>query len=140
MRRFPRSRLRFSACPSIRAALREIAKISFLISKRVFVFQMLSTTTMTFSEFRDSLKQSTPPSNLKNTLQALWYDAKGDWESAHNVAQEINSREGSWIHAYLHRKEGDLGNASYWYHRANQPVSKTSLVDEWEEITKAMLG
>jgi len=95
---------------------------------------------MTFSEFRDSLKQSTPPSNLKNTLQALWYDAKGDWESAHNVAQDINTREGSWIHAYLHRKEGDLGNASYWYHRANQPVSKKSLVDEWEEITKAMLG
>ena len=95
---------------------------------------------MTFSEFRDSLKQSTPPSNLKNTLQALWYDAKGDWESAHNVAQDINTQDGSWIHAYLHSKERDLGNAYYWYHRANQPVSKKSLVDEWEEITKAMLG
>ena len=95
---------------------------------------------MTLSEFRDSLKLSTPPSNLKNTLQALWYDAKGDWESAHNVAQDINTREGSWIHAYLHRKEGDLSNASYWYHRANQHVSRKSLVDEWEEITIAMLG
>ena len=95
---------------------------------------------MTFSEFKDSLKQSTPPSNLSDTLQALWYDAKGDWESAHNVAQEINTVQGSWIHAYLHRKEGDIGNASYWYRRANQPVSKKSLVDEWEEITNAMLG
>ena len=95
---------------------------------------------MTFSEFKDSLKQSTPPSNLSDTLQALWYEAKGDWESAHNVAQEINTVQGSWIHAYLHRKEGDIGNASYWYRRANQPVSKKSLVDEWEEITNAMLG
>lgn len=95
---------------------------------------------MTFSDFKDSLKQPSPPSNLSNTLRALWYDAKGDWESAHNVAQEINTSDGSWIHAYLHRKEGDLGNASYWYHRANQPVSKKTLTDEWEEITKAMLG
>ena len=95
---------------------------------------------MTFSEFRACLKQSEPPSNLSNTLQALWYDAKGDWASAHNIAQEINTREGSWIHAYLHRKEGDLSNASYWYNRANQPVSRKSLIDEWEEITKALLG
>jgi hypothetical protein len=95
---------------------------------------------MTFSEFKNSLKQPAPPSNLNNMLQALWYDAKGDWTSAHNVAQEINTLEGSWIHAYLHRKEGDLGNASYWYHRANRPASKKSLVDEWEEITKAILG
>ena len=95
---------------------------------------------MTLVEFRDSLKKSTPPPNLKNTLQALWLDAKGDWEAAHNVAQEINTEEGSWIHAYLHRKEGDLSNASYWYHRANQPVSNKPLVDEWEEITKALLS
>ena len=95
---------------------------------------------MTITEFRDSLKQSSPPSQLSNLLQALWYDAKGDWEAAHNVAQDIRSKEGSWIHAYLHRKEGDLGNASYWYHRANQPVSKKSLTEEWEEITKAMLA
>ena len=94
---------------------------------------------MTFSEFKDSLKQATPPLQLTNALQALWYDGKGDWEAAHNVAQEIHTLEGSWIHAYLHRKEGDLGNASYWYHRANQPPSKKSLAEEWEEITKAML-
>jgi len=94
---------------------------------------------MTLTEFRDSLKQSSPPPELNNLLQSLWHDGKGDWETAHNVAQDINTREGSWIHAYLHRKEGDLGNASYWYHRANQPVSKKSLADEWEEIVKAFL-
>ncbi len=94
---------------------------------------------MTISEFRDSLKQSAPPLSLSESLQALWHDAKGDWDTAHNVAQEINTREGSWIHAYLHRKEGDLGNASYWYNRANRPMSRKSLEDEWEEITKALL-
>jgi hypothetical protein len=95
---------------------------------------------MTITEFRNSLKQSSPPSQLSNVLQALWYDANGDWETAHNVAQDIRSKEGSWIHAYLHRKEGDLGNASYWYHRANQPVSNKSLTEEWEEIAKALLA
>lgn len=95
---------------------------------------------MTFSEFTASLQQSKPPSQLSNLLLALWYDGKGDWEMAHNVAQDIHSREGSWIHAYLHRKEGDLGNASYWYHRANQPVSNKSLPDEWEELAKKMLS
>jgi hypothetical protein len=95
---------------------------------------------MTITEFKDSLKQSSPPSQLNNLLQALWYDANGDWEAAHNVAQDIHSKEGSWIHAYLHRKEGDLGNASYWYLRANQPVSNKSLTEEWEEIAKAMLA
>jgi hypothetical protein len=94
---------------------------------------------MTITEFKDSLEQSSPPSQLSNLLHALWYDAKGDWEAAHNVAQDIHTKEGSWIHAYLHRKEGDLGNASYWYHRANQPVSNKSLTDEWEEITKSLL-
>jgi hypothetical protein len=94
---------------------------------------------MTLSELRESLKQSAPPSQLSDLLKALWFDAKGDWETAHNVAQDIHTREGSWIHAYLHRKEGDLGNASYWYHRANQPVSKKSLAEEWEDIAKALL-
>ena len=95
---------------------------------------------MTLSEFKESLKASTPPSQLNGLLKALWYDAKGDWESAHNVAQDIHTRDGSWIHAYLHRKEGDLGNASYWYSRANQPVSNKSLSEEWEDLAKAMLN
>jgi hypothetical protein len=95
---------------------------------------------MTLFEFKESIKQSNPPPQIDNLLQALWYDAKGNWETAHDLAQEVHSKDGSWIHAYLHRKEGDLGNASYWYHRANQPVCKKSLGEEWEEIASALLN
>ena len=95
---------------------------------------------MTLSEFKETISQSAPPRQLNHLLQALWYDAKGDWEAAHNLAQEVNTKDGSWIHAYLHRKEGDLGNATYWYHKANQPVCKKSLAEEWEEIVKALLN
>jgi len=95
---------------------------------------------MTFSEFKKSVGQNAPPPNINSLLQALWFDAKGDWEMAHNLAQEVNTKDGSWIHAYLHRKEGDLGNASYWYQRANRPLCRKSLSEEWEEITKALLS
>lgn len=95
---------------------------------------------MTLSEFKESLKHSQPPPQVSDLLQALWFDAKGDWHAAHNLAQEVNTKDGSWLHAYLHRKKGDLGNASYWYHRANQPVCKKSLGEEWEEITMALLN
>ena len=94
---------------------------------------------MNFEEFKSSLSASSPPAQLSQPLQALWHAGKGDWEAAHMIAQEIRSETGSWIHAYLHRKEGDLGNASYWYHRANKPVAKNSLEEEWEQITKALL-
>jgi hypothetical protein len=94
---------------------------------------------MNFDNFKSSLINSAPPPGLPGGLQALWYDGKGDWNKAHNIAQDIETAEGSWIHAYLHRKEGDLGNAAYWYHRAKQPVSKTSLQEEWETIVKALL-
>jgi hypothetical protein len=94
---------------------------------------------MNFQDFKSSLSASSSPPSLSNSLQALWYDGKGDWNKAHDIAQDIRSPEGSWIHAYLHRKEGDVGNASYWYHRANQPVCTTSLEEEWEDIVKAML-
>jgi len=95
---------------------------------------------MTLPEFKESINQSNPPPHIDNLLQALWYDAKGNWEAAHNLAQEVNTKDGSWVHAYLHRKEGDLGNASYWYHHANQPVCKKSLIEEWEEIALALLS
>jgi len=95
---------------------------------------------MNFQDFKSSLSTSSSPSSLSRSLQAMWYDGKGDWNKAHDIAQEIRSTEGSWIHAYLHRKEGDEGNAAYWYHRANQPVCKTSLIDEWETIVKALLN
>jgi hypothetical protein len=94
---------------------------------------------MDFLSFKESLTTSTSPPPLSSSLQALWYEGKGDWNRAHDIAQDIHTREGSWIHAYLHRKEGDLGNAAYWYHRANQPVCKTSLEEEWENIVTALL-
>ena len=95
---------------------------------------------MTWQEFNDSLLKDTPPDALPPYLQALWFDGKGDWGRAHEVAQEIDDRTGSWIHAYLHRKEGDPGNAAYWYRRAGKPVPSVSLAEEWEVITKTLLG
>ena len=68
---------------------------------------------MTLAQFKDSLTNSSPP-EVSPLLQAMWYDGNGNWNKAHDIAQEIHSREGSWIHAYLHRKEGDLSNAQYW--------------------------
>lgn len=94
---------------------------------------------MDFKEFKSSLAEPAPPSAISNMLLALWYDAKGNWHKAHEIAQDINNTNGSWIHAYLHRKEGDDSNAGYWYSRAGKNFSKSSLQDEWEEITKEML-
>jgi hypothetical protein len=90
---------------------------------------------MTVSEFKSSLDKQQPPP-VAVLLQALWHDARGDWENAHNIAQDITSKEGSWIHAYLHRKEGDQFNAQYWYNRANRTMPAYSLEKEWEEIVK----
>ena len=69
----------------------------------------------------------------------MWQDAKGNWDDAHRVAQEIESTDGAWIHAYLHRKEGDASNAAYWYHRAGKPVAHGPLDEEWEEIVSSLL-
>ena len=95
---------------------------------------------MTLGEFKTSMKQSAPPANMSDLLKAMWYDGKGDWEASHNIAQDIHSKEGSWIHAYLHRKEGDSGNASYWYSRAGRSMPNTNLEKEWEAITKEFLN
>lgn len=82
-----------------------------------------------------------PPEGLSMCLQALWWDKKGNWDRAHDIAQEEGSREGDWIHAYLHRVEGDLGNAGYWYRRADKPAkSKESLPEEWDELVTFFLG
>ena len=82
-----------------------------------------------------------PPAGLSRPLQALWHDARGDWEAAHRCAQEEKSRAGSWVHAYLHRKEGDLGNAGYWYSRAERaiPDPKVTLDAEWAVIARELL-
>ena len=95
---------------------------------------------MTLKEFKSSLAEKKPPHQLSILLQALWYDAKGDWEASHNLAQDVNTKDGSWIHAYLHRKEGDSGNASYWYHRANRNMPSYSLDQEWEDISSHFLN
>lgn len=95
---------------------------------------------MTWQEFDDSLLEDGPPEGLSLYLQALWYEGKGAWERAHEVAQDIDDRTGAWIHAYLHRKEGDPGNASYWYRRAGKPVFSSSLEEEYEAMVKALLG
>jgi hypothetical protein len=94
---------------------------------------------MTLDEFKTSLQQAAPPSSLSPLLKAMWHEGKGDWEAAHNIAQDVNSKDGSWIHAYLHRVEGDLGNASYWYHRAGKPVSTGDLKHEWNSIVEVLL-
>lgn len=65
----------------------------------------------------------------------MWYAGQGDWNRAHEIAQDIRNKEGAWVHAYLHRKEGDEGNAAYWYSRANREMPAYSLEQEWEEIT-----
>ena len=94
---------------------------------------------MTFEAFKASLKDAQPPEGISATLKALWQDGHGNWDKAHDLAQETGGTEGAWIHAYLHRKEGDAGNASYWYHRAGKPMPGGSLEQEWEQIARALL-
>jgi hypothetical protein len=94
---------------------------------------------MTLSELTDSLSASYPPQEINVHLKSLWHDAKGDWNKAHELIQDEETKEAAWIHAYLHRKEGDLANATYWYHRAARPVYKKSLEEEWKEIVTAFL-
>ena len=73
-------------------------------------------------------------------LLALWWDARGDWEKSHEVAQEVNTVEGAWVHAYLHRKEADPVNAAYWYRRAGRPVASGALDAEWQQIVDELLA
>jgi hypothetical protein len=94
---------------------------------------------MTIDEFKATLNAATPPA-APPLMLALWHDARGDWEKAHALAQDVDDKDGAWVHAYLHRKEGDLGNAAYWYRRAGQPVASESLAAEWERITVMLLA
>ena len=95
---------------------------------------------MDLPAFRASLAASAPPANLGLALEALWRDAKGDWDGAHQAAQRDEGGAGDWVHAYLHRKEGDAGNAAYWYRRAGKPVCRTALDEEWAAIAGALLS
>ena len=93
---------------------------------------------MTLQEFRQSLSESAPPFQ-DFALAGLWWDAKGDWNRAHESAQQDEGPVGAWVHAYLHRKEGDNTNAGYWYGRAGKPPSSISFESEWEKIATALL-
>jgi hypothetical protein len=96
---------------------------------------------MGIDEFRAALADSEPPAGLGLPLRALWWDGKGDWERAHECAQEDEADPvTAWVHAYLHRKEGDLSNAAYWYRRAGRPVAQGELDAEWAAIAASLLA
>jgi hypothetical protein len=94
---------------------------------------------MNLSTFKESLSANEPPQNISVYLQSLWYDAKGDWDKAHQLIQDVEDKNASWIHAYLHRKDGDVANSGYWYSRAGKRRSSLSLEKEWEEIVTALV-
>ena len=95
---------------------------------------------MTLQQLRDSLRLDHPPKQLGFALTGLWWDANGDWTKAHESAQQDEAPAGAWVHAYLHRKEGDSSNAAYWYQRAAKPVATISLDEEWTAIAGSLLG
>jgi hypothetical protein len=95
---------------------------------------------MDLTEFRASLAHDTPPESLNLALQTLWWDAKGDWDRAHQCVQQDNGQTGSSVHAYLHRKEGDLSNAGHWYRRAGRTQPTGTLEQEWEALARELLA
>lgn len=94
---------------------------------------------MNIAQLKESLSDKQPPAGASVYITALWYDANGNWQKAHQLIQDIPDKNAAWIHAYLHRKEGDIGNAGYWYHRAGKKMPACSLNEEWEEIATALL-
>ena len=95
---------------------------------------------MTPEQFEQSIAaDSRPPKNLPDTLKSLWWDRKGDWDTAHSIAQVIPTLQGSAVHAYLHREEGVIWNADYWYRRAGRRRPDGSLEDEWASLVAEML-
>lgn len=94
---------------------------------------------MDLTEFRKSLTGKNPPVSVSPYLEALWYDANNNWEKAHNVVQDLDDKTAAWVHAYLHRKEGDIGNADYWYTRAGRKRPAFSLDQEWDSIVGELL-
>ena len=88
------------------------------------------------ANFHASLVDAAPPADLTDAQRVLWLDRRGEWDAAHDVAQEMPDPDGAWLHAYLHRREGDLPNAGYWYRRAGRPVADGSLDAEWERLVE----
>jgi hypothetical protein len=98
------------------------------------------TDVMDLASFTQSLAADAPPADFSSALKGLWWDAKGDWQKAHECAQAQDDRTGAWVHAYLHRREGDAGNAAYWYRRADKPVSSAALDAERASIIETLLA
>lgn len=92
---------------------------------------------MDAQSFRAATLAPTP--DFSAALRALWHEAQGEWKLAHEIVQDENDADSAWVHAYLHRKEGDLANAGYWYRRARRPVAQETLEEEWEAIVAALL-
>jgi hypothetical protein len=88
----------------------------------------------TLTEFKSSLHDTQPASGLSVQLKSLWYDGKGDWHGAHAQVDQLNDQASAWVHAYLHRKEGDIWNADYWYNRAKRQRPASTLDEEWEQL------
>ena len=95
---------------------------------------------MDLAQFRQSLEAASPPPGLQGPLAALWHLAKNDWQRAHELAQASDGKDGAWVHAHLHRVEGDAGNAAYWYRRAGRVAAGGPLDAEWDAIAAALLA
>ena len=94
---------------------------------------------MTLDEFKESISQEKPPVNISQPLESMWWVAKGEWDTAHNLIQPLSDSHSMRIHGYLHREEGDEGNAAYWYRRNGMSLPQNSLEEEWTEIVSALL-
>jgi hypothetical protein len=94
---------------------------------------------MTIEELKSTLTKAKPPAGTAPALAALWWAAKGDWDKAHGIVMKQESREAAWVHAYLHRVEGDLDNAGYWYRRARRPAESGPLEAEWDAIATSLI-
>jgi hypothetical protein len=95
---------------------------------------------VTLADFKRSLRQHQPPAGSVPALAALWWVKKGDWERAHEIVMEADDADAAWVHAHLHRVEGDRANAQYWYRQAKKPMAKATLDDEWEALVTALLA
>src|SRR5580765_7390835 len=94
---------------------------------------------MTYDEFILTIENNEPPSDAPLSIQSLWWDAKGDWHKAHSLIDSLDDENSCWVHAYLHRKEGDIANANYWYRRAGKQNPGASIRDEWNAISMELL-
>lgn len=91
---------------------------------------------MTVRAFIESTEKTQLPDGLSDYLKSLWYDKKGNWDKAHDIIQDVPDADGSWVHAYLHREEGDISNASYWYSRAGRALPGYELEEEWNRLVE----